>query len=167
MADLTDIIERLIESKVDFVLVGGLAAVAHGSSMTTQDIDICCDFSVDNLLRLQSALDGHHPIHRMTTKLLPLKLTAGNCGGLKNLYLDTDIGQLDCLSEVLGLGGFDEVKRLSEPIDLDGHECRILKIDALIRAKHAMGRPKDIETIRQLEVIRQERTNHAEGPDVV
>ena len=109
MADLTDIIDRLIQAEVDFVLIGGLAAVSHGSSMTTQDIDICCDFSMDNLLRLQSALEDLHPIHRMTTKLLPLELSAKNCNGLKNLYLDTDIGQLDCLSEVLGIGSYHEV----------------------------------------------------------
>jgi hypothetical protein len=71
------------------------------------------------------------------------------------------------LSEVLGLGGFDEVKCLSESIDLDGHECRILKIEALIRAKQAMGRPKDIETVHQLEVIQQERTNHTGGSEAV
>ena len=157
MADLSDIIDRLIKAKVDFVLVGGLAAVTHGSSMTTQDIDICCDFSAENLMRLQSALDGIRLVHRMTTKLLPLELTPDNAQGLENLYLDTDIGQLDCLSGILGLGGFAEVKSASEPISLDGQVCRILKIDALIRAKEAMGRPKDIETIRQLEVIRREQ----------
>lgn len=167
MADLTGIIERLIEAKVDFVLVGGLAAVTHGSSMTTQDVDVCCDFSVENLLRLQSALAGIHPVHRMTPKLLPLTLTSGNCDGLKNLYLDTDIGQLDCMSEILGLGGFDDVKRLSESINLDGRESRILKIDALIRAKQAMGRPKDIETVRQLEVIQKERTKPTGGSDAI
>ncbi len=157
MDDLTDIIERLIAAKVTFVLVGGLAAVTHGSSMTTQDIDICCKFSADNLLRLQSALTDIHPVHRMTAKQLPLALTEENCSSLKNLYLDTDIGQLDCIGEVLGLGSFEEVKELSETIEIDGHECCILTIDALIRAKQAMGRPKDIETIRQLELIRAER----------
>lgn len=156
MDDLTDIIECLIVAEVDFVLVGGLAAVTYGSSMTTQDIDICCEFSSDNLLRLQSALEGLNPIHRMTTKQIPLELTEENCDCLKNLYLDTDWGQLDCLGEVLGLGSFDQVKLLSEPLELDGNSCRILRIDALITAKKAMGRPKDIETIKQLEAIQRE-----------
>jgi len=155
--DLTGIIERLMGAEVDFVLVGGLAAVTHGSSMTTQDIDICCTFSPDNLLRIQSALADVHPVHRMTPKRIPLELTEHQCASLKNLYLDTDIGQLDCLGEVLGLGNFDAVKRLSESIDIDGKECRLLTLEALIRAKQAMGRPKDIETIRQLEAIRKER----------
>lgn len=159
MDDLTDIIERLIEAQADFVLVGGLAAVTHGSSMATQDIDICCDFSPDNLLRVQSALSGLHPVHRMTTNRVPLELNEANCANLKNLYLETDIGQLDCLGEVLGLGNYSTVKLLSESIELDGHLCRILKIDALITAKKAMGRSKDIETIHQLEAIQRERSN--------
>ena len=157
MDDLIGIIDRLIQAEVSFVLVGGLAAVTHGSSMTTQDIDVCCDFSTANLLRLQSALAGTHPVHRMTTHRIPLQLTEKNCGRLKNLYLDTDIGQLDCLGEILGLGDFLTVKEQSEAIELGGHPCYILRIEALIAAKKAMGRPKDIETIRQLEVIRHER----------
>jgi hypothetical protein len=157
MADLTDIIGRLIRSKVDFVLVGGLAAVTHGSSMTTQDIDICCDFSTKNLLRLQSALKKLNPVHRMTPKQLPLELNEDNCANLKNLYLETDFGQLDCLGEVLGLGDFQTVKQQSESIEIDGATCRILRIDALITSKKAMGRPKDIETIHQLEVIQRDR----------
>ena len=76
---------------------------------------------------------------------------------MKNLYLETDWGQLDCLGEILGLGGFKDVQCLSETIGLDGAECQILHIEALIIAKKAMGRPKDIETIQQLEVIQKER----------
>ena len=155
MADLTDIIIRLLQADVDFVLVGGLAAVTHGSSMATQDIDICCDFSASNLLCLQSALEGLNPVHRMAAKRLPLQLTEDNCSDLKNLYLDTDIGQLDCLGEILGIGNFQTVRQHSEIIKVDGHSCRILRIEALINAKKAMGRPKDIETIQQLEVIRR------------
>lgn len=127
--------------------------------MTTQDIDICCDFSPGNLLRLQSALKGTNPVHRMTTKPVPLKLTEENCRTLKNLYLDTDIGQLDCLGEILGIGDFREVKKQSESIEIDSHPCRILRIEALIISKQAMSRPKDIETIRQLEVIQHKTKN--------
>lgn len=157
MDDLTDIIGKLLVAEVDFVLIGGLAAVTHGSSMMTQDIDICCDFSTGNLLRLQSALEGLNPVHRMTTNLVPLNLTEDNTNNLKNLYLETNIGQLDCLGEVLGLGNFETVKQYSEIVTIDGLSCRILRIEALITAKKAMGRSKDIETVRQLEVIQKEQ----------
>lgn len=157
MGNLIDIIDRLILAEVDFILVGGLAAVTHGSSVMTQDIDVCCNFSTNNLLRIQTALEETNPVHRMTTNRIPLQLTEENCANLKNLYLDTDIGQLDCLSQILGIGDFHTAKKQSEEIEVDGRPCRILQIEALIVAKQAMGRPKDIETIQQLEVIRNER----------
>jgi len=108
-------------------------------------------------VRLQSALEGIHPVRRTTANRVPLELAEENCARLKNLCLDTDIGRLDCLGNVLGLGDFHSVKQQSETIEIDGHPCRILRIEALIASKKAMGRPKDIETIQQLEVIRQER----------
>ncbi len=154
VAELTDIITRLLAGRVDFVVVGGLAAVTHGSPVMTHDIDICCDFSVDNLLRVQDALTGINPVHRMTPNRIPLSLTSEFCQGLKNLYLDTDLGQLDCLSQICGLGNYREVVGLSEAIEVDGYSCNVLGIAALIKSKEAMGRDKDREAVRHLLIIR-------------
>lgn len=154
MADLTDIVSRLLEKKFDFVVIGGLAAVTHGSPVMTHDIDVCCDFSPNNLMRLQDALSGIHPVHRMTSKRIPLQLTPGFCKGLKNLYLDTDLGQLDCLSHVRGLGGYREALENSEEIEIDDYVCHVLGVEALIRSKEAMGRDKDLEAIRHLRTLR-------------
>jgi hypothetical protein len=153
MGDLNSLLERLIRHKVDFVIVGGYAAVAHGSSLLTMDVDVCCDFTTGNILKLQAAVRDLHPVHRMTPKRLPLALTARRCEGLKKLYLDTDEGQLDCLGAVLGIGDFAEVKRRSVEIALPFGPCRILALDALIEAKKAMGRPRDKETVIQLTAI--------------
>ena len=153
MRDLNSLLERLVRHQVDFVVVGGYAAVAHGSTLVTMDVDICCDFSAGNILRLQDAVRDLHPVHRMTPKRLPLALTARSCEGLKNLYLDTDDGQLDCLGAVMGIGDFSEVKRRSVEIELPFGRCRILTLDALIEAKKAMGRPRDEETVLQLTAI--------------
>jgi hypothetical protein len=147
------LLERLIKHSVNFVIVGGFAAVAYGVTLVTQDIDVCCDFSADNLLRLQEAIEDLNPVHRMTPKRLHLQLTAEKCKGLKNLYLSTDKGQLDCLGEVKGLGDYEAVLRKSEEIELDIGTCRILTIQALIDAKKAMDRPRDRETVLQLTAI--------------
>ena len=155
MADLESLLERLIRHRVEFVVIGGFAAVAHGVSLLTRDIDICCRFAADNLMRLQTALADLHPVHRMTPVRLPLELTPRKCRGLKNLYLDTDLGQLDCLGSVLGVGAYDEVTEQSVEINLPGGRCRVLNIDALIAAKHAMGRPRDREAIFQLRAIKE------------
>lgn len=157
MSDFQSLVGRLLEQGVEFVIVGGYAAVAHGSSMLTQDMDICCRFNPDNLMRLQKALRGLKPVHRMTTQRLPLKLTEKSAASLLNLYLDTTFGQLDCLGSITGLGDFDEVLRRSMIIDWFGQPCRILSVDALIKSKKAMGSTKDLETVRQLEALRKIR----------
>ena len=87
----------------------------------------------------------------------PLRLTPQTAAEFRNLYLETDWGQLDCLGEILGVGSYDQVLTQSVAIQLPGGPCRILAIDTLIRAKQAMGRDKDRETILQLRAI-QERT---------
>ncbi len=155
MHELKSLLERLIRHQVDFVVVGGYAAVAHGSTLVTMDVDVCCDFTVENLLKLQDAICDLRPVHRMTPKRLPLALTARSCKGLKNLYLDTDEGQLDCLGAVLGIGDFPEVKRRSVEIELPFGRCLLLSLDALIEAKEAMGRPRDKESVLQLKAIRE------------
>jgi len=155
MKELTDILLLLAKHNVDFVVVGGYAAGAYGSPVLTQVFEICCDFSPENLMRIQQALEGRNPVHRMTTKRLPLILTPDKCKGLKNLYLDTDAGQLDCLESVSGVGDFDTVKQHSIVIEIDGVECRLIDLDALIKAKVAMGRPRDLAAVLELEAIKE------------
>lgn len=155
MSDLEALLKRLVEHRVEFVIVGGYAAVVHGVTLVTQDVDACCRFSPKNLLCLQEAVADLHPVHRMTPQKLPLELTAENCRGLKNLYLRTDLGVLDCLGEVSGVGGFDTVSRKSISVNLSFGECRILNLDALIKAKEAMDRPRDRQALLQLQAIKR------------
>jgi hypothetical protein len=153
--DLPSLLRRLARADVDFVIVGGYAGVVHGCTILTQDVDICCVFSPVNLLALQGAIADLHPAHRMTPGRRPLELTPENVGEFRNLYLDTDLGHLDCLSEIQGLGGYDAVNRVSQPIEFDGLPLRVLTIDALIAAKEAMNRPRDREALRQLRAIKE------------
>jgi CO dehydrogenase nickel-insertion accessory protein CooC1 len=69
-----EIIEKLAKGKIKFVLIGGFAGIAHGCTYITQDVDICLDFSVENLRALQRVLKNLHPVHRMTPKRLKLEL---------------------------------------------------------------------------------------------
>jgi hypothetical protein len=155
MADFEHLLARLIEHEVGFVLVGGFAATAYGSTLLTQDVDICLRFSPDNLMRLQESIADLHPVHRMTPRRLPLQLTPETCRDSKNLYLDTDFGQLDCLGMIQGVGDFERVQEHSIEVHLPAGVCRILSLDALIRSKEAMGRPRDRESVLQLRAIRQ------------
>jgi hypothetical protein len=152
--NLSELTRRLVEGRVEFVLIGGFAAVAHGATLVTRDVDVCCRFSEANLRRIQHALGDLHPVHRSRPDL-PLDLTEEQCSGLKNLYLKTDLGGLDCLSEVLGIGDFDAVLKHSLEVELPFGHCRILDLDGLIRAKDAMNRDHDRITIRQLREIKK------------
>ena len=153
--DFICLLKRLCDGNVDFVIVGGFAGVVHGCTYVTQDIDICCDFSAENLLRMQKALFDLHPVHRMPPGRQKLDLSRQNCIEFKNLYLDTDWGQLDCLSFINGLGDYPSVKQASEVIDVEGLQLRILSLEALIKSKKAMNRPHDKEAILQLEAARK------------
>ena len=161
MQNLSDLTRKLIEAQVEFVLVGGFAAVAHGVTLVTRYVDICCRFSEANLMRIQTAFADLHPVHRSRPDL-PLALTPEQCANLKNLYLKTDLGIVDCLSEVLGVGDFESVLRHSVELVMPFGNCRILDLDALICAKEAMNRDHDRFTARQLREIKRRQQQAGE-----
>jgi hypothetical protein len=153
--DFESLLKQLSRGRVLYVVVGGFAAMAHGISLLTQDVDICCPFTSGNLLRLQDSLTRMHPVHRMTPGKVPLVLTKENARTLKNLYLETTLGQIDCISEVAGVGGWKEVLKKSIRVKLSWGHCRILNIDGLIESKLAMNRPRDREAVKQLRAIKE------------
>jgi len=155
MSNLEDLVDRLIRARMDFVIVGGFAVLSHGASMMTEDLDVCCPFSEDNLKALWSALSDLHPVHRMTPQRLPFEVTPELPVGLKNLYLATDLGKLDCLGEILGVGPFEEVNRSSVEIRFESGCCKVLGIDALIKAKLATNRTRDRMAVLQLKAIKE------------
>jgi len=161
MEKLSLLLQKLVNGGVDFVLIGGYAAVAHGASIMTRDVDVCCRFSFNNLRRVQEVLADVHPRHRMTPQKLPLDVTEENCARLTNIYLETDLGVLDCLSEVAGLGGSEAVMTRAVEIDSPAGKFRILALDALIQAKETMGRPHDRLTVAQLRAIKERKEHHS------
>jgi hypothetical protein len=157
MEQLTEILKRLHDAKVEFSLIGGFAARHHGVTLVTEDVDVCARFSPENLRRLEAAFKDVHPRHRLTVNKVPFELTDELCRSLKNIYLQTDLGVLDCLSQVTGLGDFDSVVQQSEMIEFPFGHCYVLKIGALIQAKKAVGRPHDLIAASQLDAIQEKR----------
>ena len=155
MQGLKDLVCRLQSGGVEFVLVGGFGVITHGSALMTRDVDVACRMELDNLHRLFDSLESLRPVHRMTPQRVPFTREQAEQGGLNNLYLSTDWGQLDCLGEIKGIGGYAECFARSEALDLDGCEIRVLTLDALIEAKRAMGRPRDLHAVLELEAIRE------------
>lgn len=149
------LLTRLKASGLDFVVIGGVCVVYHGAPLATFDLDICCPFGEENVRRIETAVGDLHPFHRLTANRLPIELTRSAFGDLKNLYLQTDLGKLDCLSEVTGVGNFDTVVKSSVAASFSYGEFRFLNLDALISAKKAAGRERDLVAVRFLLAIRE------------
>jgi hypothetical protein len=152
------LLTRLKTAGLDFVIIGGVSVVFHGVPLATFDLDICCPFGEENLRKIESAVKDLHPVHRLTANKLPLELTPHLCAELKNLYLQTDLGKLDCLSEVAGLGSFAHVREQSVVADFSYGQFRFLSFDALIRAKEAAGRERDMLAVKELRRIKENRS---------
>jgi hypothetical protein len=156
------LLSRLKEEKLEFVIIGGVCGVLHGASLITLDLDICCRFDRQNLWRIESAVKDLHPHHRLTPNKLPLELTDELCDHLKNLYLNTDLGILDCLGEVSGIGNYEDVLKHSVSHRLSSGEVRILSLDALIASKSAAGREKDLDAVKLLQAIKERKDQQKE-----
>jgi hypothetical protein len=153
--DAEALLKVLHAHDVEFVIIGGICNVLHGASLVTQDVDVCCRFGPENLRRLEAAVSALHPVHRQTPQKLPFVLDDRFSRELKNIYLRTDLGVLDCLSEVAGVGAYEVVLQASVPVMLSFGECRMLSLDALIRSKETLGREQDVAALRQLRAIRE------------
>lgn len=148
-------IRLLGEYKVDCVIVGGVAAAIHGSSLLTTDLDVCYNRNVANLLRLAEALQSVHARLRNAPAGSPFILDSETLKRGLNFTFTTDIGDLDLLGEVRGIGNYDAVIAGAVKVELFGYEFAVMDIGKLIAAKRAAGRPKDLLALPELEAIQE------------
>ena len=151
------LLESLRESGVDFVIIGGIAATLHGSARITFDLDIVYERSAQNIERVVAALTRFKPYLRGAPPGLPFKFDAETLKRGLNFTFTTSDGPIDLLGEVSGVGGYAVARRHSQEAQLFGATYYFLDLDTLIISKKAAGRPKDLETIAELEAIREER----------
>src|SRR2546430_965177 len=100
--DLIQIVPVLVNSKVDFILIGGMAAILHGSARVTLDVDLVYDRSADNLERLAEVLGPLQPSLRDAPPGIPFKLDATTLRNGLNFTLATNLGDIDLFGEVVG-----------------------------------------------------------------
>ena len=142
---------------VDFILIGGLAANAHGALRTTEDVDILYSRASENLKRLVAAVAPLAPYLRGAPPGLPFRFDLETLRAGLNFTLTTTLGPLDLLGEVTGGGSYEQLLPHSAKVDLLGTDLFCLDLDTLIRVKRAAGRPRDFQTIAELEALREER----------
>jgi predicted nucleotidyltransferase len=149
-------LEALVTGGVRFVLIGGVAASAHGSVRLTFDVDVVYDRDPENVRRLVSALALRHPRLRGAPPGLPFRLDERTVLAGLNFTLTTDLGDLDLLGEVAGGGRYSDLLAGSAEIALHDLRVRCVDLPTLIRLKRAAGRPKDFEAIAELEALAEE-----------
>jgi hypothetical protein len=157
VTDFKQLLHLLSASKIDFILVGGMAATVHGSARLTQDLDVVYARTRANLERLATALAPYRPYLRGAPPGLPFRWDAETLERGLNFTLTTTLGDLDLLGEITGGGGYDDLVSHSSPIGIFGETCRCLDLPALIRVKRAAGRPRDLEALAELEALLEER----------
>jgi len=154
-------IRTLVEAEIRFVVIGGIAAVAHGSTRITLDLDLCYDAASDNLTALACVLAGWNAYPREVEPGLPFMMDARTLRSAGILTLSTDVGPLDVIRTVQGVGGYEECKARSEEVEVEGIRFSVLDLAALIDAKRAAGRPRDMEHLKELEAILELRDEGA------
>lgn len=148
-----DLLKELHRLHVEFVIIGGMAAVAHGSAYLTLDLDLCYSRKKENLERLSEALAPFHPLLRGAPPDLPFSLDISALKSGLNFTLTTDLGDLDLLGEVAGLGDYVQLLSFSEELELYGMACKVLTLEGLIKTKKAAGRRKDLMLLPELEAL--------------
>jgi predicted nucleotidyltransferase len=146
-------LKTLTEHEVEFVIIGGLAAAFHGSARLTYDLDVCYSRTSSNLKKLSAALAPFHPRPRGFPPGLPFVWDETTLRNASIFTLQTDIGEIDLLAEVAGVGSFREAREQSIAVEAFGLHVLTLDLPALIRAKRAAGREKDLAALPELEGI--------------
>jgi hypothetical protein len=157
MTDFKALLRILSETGVECIVIGGVAAAVHGAARATFDLDIVYRRTPDNIDRLVLALTPYHPYLRGAPPGLPFRWDAATIRRGLNFTLTTDVGDLDVLGEVVGGGSYEALLAATVVVRAFGVDCRLLNLDCLIEVKRAAGRPKDFETIAELETVRAQR----------
>jgi hypothetical protein len=148
--ELTTLLAKLAAAKVDFVLVGGLAAVAQGAPLVTNDVDIVHRRTKENVARLIDFLTTVNARYRGHPGQV-LRPTAELLSGAGHPLLMTDLGPLDVLGAIEGGKSYDDLRPLAIPILVGGHPVQVLALRALADLKRDSRRPKDVNALLVLE----------------
>ncbi len=152
---LVEILRTLRRHEVDFIVVGGMAAVIGGAPVVTRDVDVLRALSAANVARLLLALAELDAVFRTDTRRL--RPNESHLSGAGHLLLDTRYGVLDLLGEIEDHTRYEHVLSDSTWVDLGGFEVRVLSLERLLEVKRRLNRPKDKLMALQIEAVLDER----------
>ncbi len=148
------LLRALVQAKVEFVLVGGVASNLHGSSQLTKDLDVVAPLTVENCHRILNALGALSPRFYQAAGKPLVQRTAEQLAAFKNLYFETTLGRIDLLGSLPPVGDFERVASRALEVVLGDFSCRLVALDDLIEVKAFVGRPKDKLVEIELRAIR-------------
>lgn len=137
------LLQTLAKHGVDFVLIGGLAGLVHGSAYPTFDLDIVYSRAQVNLKRLVGALEELGVTLRGAPADLPFQLDVRTLENGANFTFDTPYGKFDILADAAGMPRYEDLRAEARIDEIEGVEVRVSSIDHLIAMKRAAGRTKD------------------------
>jgi hypothetical protein len=147
------ILEILVAHRVRFTIVGGLAAVLHGSSSVTRDVDVVYALDDNNVDRMLAALAELNARFRQRPDLVPQRSHIAARG---HKLLQTDHGELDALGFAGNNHEYPELANWSSPMQIGPIEVLVLNLPAQIRIKEETGRPKDLLMLPILRSLHRE-----------
>jgi len=150
-ADYGQIIRRLREQEVDFVILGATAAIAQGAPIGTIDLDLGYRRTQENIKRLVRALKPFHPRLRGVDEALPFTFGVHSISKGCNFTFVTDVGDLDLLGHITGLGDYDAMIANAVSLRMFGRSVLVMGLEDVIRSKKAAGRAKDKAALPVLE----------------
>jgi len=142
VSDLSSLLKKLRNARVEFILVGGLAAVAQGAPITTFDLDIVHRRTDKNIKRLFKFLQSVNAYQRRPDDKV-ISIDAMDFHGQGHQLLITDLGPLDVLSTIEKKMGYDELLPLAAEIELGGKQIRVLGLESIISLKNDTTDPQE------------------------
>jgi hypothetical protein len=148
-----EIVRRLAERNVDFVVIGGVAAILHGSARDTFDLDVSYATNDANLAALGEVLTSLGARLKGVDDDVPFVADARALRQMEILTMTTDLGELDVLAKPSGAPGYETLRARADRYELDGSSVLVASIEDLLSMKQAAGRPKDLADVAELETI--------------
>ncbi|MEO5719987.1 MAG: hypothetical protein ABIR71_00775 [Chthoniobacterales bacterium] len=155
--DFDKLLPALVHGGVEFILVGGVAAVVHGAARVTYDVDLVYARSPANCERMVDALRPFAPYLRDAPPGLPFAWEPRRLRHGLNFTLTTAAGDVDLLGEIIGGGTYEQLLPHTSEIEAFAVRFRCVTLPKLIDLKRAAGRPKDFEALAELEALRDEQ----------
>jgi predicted nucleotidyltransferase len=152
---LRELLERLVEAEIRFVLVGGLAVNAWGYIRATQDVDVVPDPDPENLSRLDQLLRELGGRVDVGGRLLDSASISTFLRTGDRTFVRTELGQVDVLQGLPQVPRYKELKEQAKQIDIDGLEVRVCSLDHLLEMKRSSDRPRDRDDLQALEAAQE------------